>query len=186
MDLLPMSNADARPQHQNYHHRKWKEAYNQNMRFLTLLLFAIPALAQPSERVLFTKQIKVKGTHPLKRLLRMPMFWQVIAQTPHFVTIRLIDNNNNPASTTYSVYRANGLCAGSPAFSAIATGLTMPSPPPPPPAFPSVDYTDNGVTPGTYCYAGTATFAGSESAKGNTVQPSVPAAPPTTAVTQVQ
>ena len=94
------------------------------------------------------------------------------AQQPHTVTLNWQDALN-PAGTTYSVYRANGLCSGTPTFSKIATAVTAKT------------YQDTTVQPGNYCYAVTATFNAVESAQSNTTQPAVPAFAPTTLTHQV-
>jgi hypothetical protein len=86
-------------------------------------------------------------------------------QTTHSVTLTWTDTLN-PAGTTYNVYRATGLCRGTPAFAKIATALTAKT------------YADTTVIPGNYCYAATATFNGAESVQSNTVNPSVPAFAP--------
>lgn len=95
-----------------------------------------------------------------------------LAQTTHTVTLTWADTLN-PAGTTYSVYRAPGLCSGTPVFSKIATAVTAKT------------YADTTVQPGNYCYAVTATFNSVESAQSNTVQPAVPAFAPTALQFQV-
>jgi hypothetical protein len=87
------------------------------------------------------------------------------AQTTHSVTLTWADSLN-PAGTTYSVYRATGLCSGTPVFSKIATGLTAKT------------FQDTTVVPGNYCFAVTAVANGVESAQSNSVNPSVPAFAP--------
>ena len=91
-----------------------------------------------------------------------------LAQTPanHSVTLTWQDTSN-PAGTTYSVYRATGLCSGTPAFSKIAAGLTAKT------------HEDTTVQPGPYCYAVTATLNGVESAQSNTALAPVPSWAPT-------
>lgn len=96
----------------------------------------------------------------------------VSAQTPHTVTLSWADDRN-PAGTTYSVYRAPGLCSGTPVFAKIATAVTEKT------------YPDATVQPGNYCYAVTATFNSVESAQSNTAQPAVPAFSPTALQFQV-
>jgi hypothetical protein len=86
--------------------------------------------------------------------------------TTHSVTLTWTDALN-PAGTTYSVYRATGLCSGTPAFSKVATALTAKT------------YADTTVQPGNYCYAVTATLNGMESAQSKPVSASVPAFAPT-------
>lgn len=95
-----------------------------------------------------------------------------MAQQTHSVTLNWQDTAN-PAGTTYSVYRAVGLCSGTPAFSKIATAIA------------GTSYIDSTVQPGNYCYAVTATFNGVESAQSNTTQPAVPAFAPTGLTHQV-
>lgn len=84
----------------------------------------------------------------------------------HSVTLNWTDTLN-PAGTTYSVYRATGLCSGTPTFSKIASALTV------------LTYVDTTVTPGNYCYSVSATYAGMESAQSNTAGAPVPSFPPT-------
>jgi fibronectin type 3 domain-containing protein len=90
-----------------------------------------------------------------------------VAQTP---TQRIVDlaweDTRNPSGTTYSVYRATGLCSGTPSWSKIATALTVKT------------YEDSTVQPGNYCYQVTATFSGVESAPSNTAAAPVPSFPP--------
>ena len=88
------------------------------------------------------------------------------AQATHKVTLTWNDLSN-PPGTTYSIKRAVGLCSGTPTFSTLATGIT------------EKIYTDDTVTPGNYCYVGTATFNGMESAPSNTAAASAPSFPPT-------
>lgn len=78
------------------------------------------------------------------------------AQTPLGRTVVLAwDDDRNPAGTSYTIYRATGLCSGTPAFSVIANGITERT------------YEDQGVMPGNYCYTVTALYAGMESAQSN-------------------
>ena len=76
------------------------------------------------------------------------------------VTLSWTDSQN-PAGTTYSIYRAAGICSGSPVFSKIATGLTAKT------------YIDQPVAPGNYCYAATATAGGMESGQSVGAQAAV-------------
>jgi hypothetical protein len=91
----------------------------------------------------------------------------------HSVTLTWIDASN-PAGTTYNVYRATGLCSGTPTFSRIASALTVKT------------FTDSTVSPGNYCFQVTAVFSGSESAPSNSVNPNVPAFSPTSLTFTVQ
>lgn len=86
----------------------------------------------------------------------------VAQTTTHSVTLTWSDSLN-PTGTTYSVYRATGLCSGTPTFSKLAVGVATKS------------YQDTTVTPGNYCYQVTATVNGVESSPSNPVQPPVPA-----------
>lgn len=90
----------------------------------------------------------------------------VFAQATHSVKLTWVDTLN-PTGTTYSVYRAPGLCSGTPVFAKLASGVTV------------LTYTDSTVTPGNYCFQVTATSGGVESAASNTVNPVVPSFPPT-------
>lgn len=90
----------------------------------------------------------------------------VLAQTTtRTVTLTWADTAN-PAGTTYSIYRATGLCSGTPAFAKIATGLTAKT------------YQDAALAPGNYCYVATASLNGIESAQstsaGTVVTPFAP------------
>lgn len=89
--------------------------------------------------------------------------------TQHSATLTWTDTLN-PVGTTYSIYRATGLCSGPPSFSRIATGVAVKT------------YEDTTVQVGNYCYTVTATFNGVESANSN----SAGAAVPTFTVTQLQ
>ena len=82
----------------------------------------------------------------------------------------------NPATPTptYSVYRAMGLCSGTPTFSKIASGLSAKS------------YTDSTVTVGAYCYTVTATVNGIESSQAATLSTSIPPASPSSLTAGVQ
>jgi hypothetical protein len=90
----------------------------------------------------------------------------LVAQTTHSATLTWQDALN-PAGTTYNVYRAPGLCSGSPVFAKMATGIAAKT------------YQDTTVVPGPYCYAVSATFNGVESAQSNTAAANVPAFAPT-------
>jgi hypothetical protein len=87
------------------------------------------------------------------------------AQTPHTATLTWKDGGN-VGTVTYSIYRATGLCSGSPVFSKIATGIT------------GLTYVDSSVVPGNYCFQVTATMTGIESsasvAAGKTITPFPP------------
>lgn len=72
----------------------------------------------------------------------------------------------NPAGTSYSVYRATGLCSGAPVFSKIASALTVKT------------YIDTTVTSGNYCYQVTATSIGMESGPSNQAPAAIPSFPP--------
>lgn len=88
------------------------------------------------------------------------------AQTSHSVTLTWADTQN-PTGTTYSVYRASGLCSGTPTFAKLASALTV------------LTYVDSTVTSGNYCYQTTATAGGMESAPSNMAGAPVPSFPPT-------
>jgi len=100
---------------------------------------------------------------PALILLALPLFSQAPAQ--HSVTLTWADTAN-PAGTTYSVYRATGVCSGAPTFSKLLTGVAAKT------------YIDATVTPGNYCYQVTAVFTGIESAPSNTALAPVPSWPP--------
>jgi len=88
------------------------------------------------------------------------------AQVTHSATLTWVDTQN-PTGTTYNVYRATGLCSGTPVFSKLQAGVTV------------LTYTDSTVTPGNFCYQVTATSLGIESAASNTAQAPVPNFAPT-------
>lgn len=89
------------------------------------------------------------------------------AQAQHSAVLTWTDAQN-PSGTTYTVYRAQGLCSGTPAFSKVATGVA------------ALTYEDTTVQPGNYCYSVSATVAGVESPQSNTAQAPVPAFAPQT------
>jgi len=89
------------------------------------------------------------------------------AQTiTHVVTLTWADTAN-PAGTTYNIYRATGLCSGTPTFNKIGSAVTAKT------------FDDNSVSPGNWCYQVTAVFGGAESVPSNSVNPNVPAFAPT-------
>lgn len=85
----------------------------------------------------------------------------------HSVLLTWVDTQN-PTGTTYNMYRASGLCLGSPAFSKIATGIT------------ALTYTDSPVPVGNFCYQATASQNGMESAPSNSASAAVLPFPPQT------
>lgn len=91
----------------------------------------------------------------------------------HSVTLTWADTSN-PTGTTYNVYRAVGLCSGTPTFSKIASAVAVKT------------YTDTTVTPGNYCFQVTANFNGAESVPSNSVNPNVPAFAPSSLTFTVQ
>lgn len=98
----------------------------------------------------------------------------VAAQTPqHSVTLNWTDTAN-PSGTTYTVYRAVGLCSGTPTFSKLATAVTVKT------------YQDSTVQPGNYCYQVTATANSVESAPSNTALAPVPSFAPSQLTITVQ
>ena len=97
--------------------------------------------------------------------LLMICSFAALAQTAHSATLTWADLLN-PTGTTYSVYRATGLCSGTPTYAKIASALTVKT------------YEDVTVQPGNYCYTVTAVFNGMESAPSNTAGAPVPSFPP--------
>ena len=87
----------------------------------------------------------------------------VSAQATHSVTLAWVDALNPATGTTYSIYRATGLCSGTPVFSRIANAITLKT------------FVDTTVTPGNYCYTVTASVGGVESSQSVGVNPAVPA-----------
>lgn len=102
----------------------------------------------------------------MRKLAFLFLLGTAFAQQTHSVSLAWQDTAN-PTGTTYNVYRATGLCSGTPTFSKLATAVTVKT------------YTDSTVTTGNYCYQVTAVFQGSESVPSNSVNPNVPAFPPT-------
>lgn len=94
--------------------------------------------------------------------------------TTHSVALTWADTLNPATGTTYSVYRATGLCSGTPVFSKIASAIAVKT------------YTDTTVTPGNYCYAVSATVGGMESPLSSSVLAPVPAFSPTALTETVQ
>lgn len=107
--------------------------------------------------------------------LLMLIGFGVIAQTTnqHSVTLNWQDTAN-PTGTTYNVYRATGLCSGTPTFSKIATAVA------------NKTYVDTTVLPGNYCYQVTATSNSVESAPSNSALAPVPSFAPQQLVITVQ
>src|SRR5262249_33221232 len=90
---------------------------------------------------------------------------QAWAQT-HTATLTWADDINPAAQTTYSVYRAAGLCSGTPSFAKLAAGIS------------GMTFPDSSVTVGTWCYQVTATVNGIESPPSPQASATVgPAAP---------
>lgn len=96
------------------------------------------------------------------------------AQTTHSATLTWTDTLNPATGTTYNIYRATGLCSGTPTFSKLASAVAAKT------------YADSTVTPGNYCYEVTATVNGVESAPSNTALATVPAFAPTSLTITVQ
>lgn len=121
-------------------------------------------------------KVAVWGVKTLGLLLLVviTLFGQSLpGQTSHSATLTWTDTAN-PVGTTYSVYRATGLCSGTPTFSKLATAVA------------SKTYLDSTVSPGNYCYQVTATFSGVESAPSNSAAAAVPSFAPTTLAVTVQ
>lgn len=78
----------------------------------------------------------------------------------HSVILNWIDSSN-PSGTTYNVYRATGLCGGTPAFSKLASAVAVKT------------FSDSTVIPGNFCYQVTAVVAAVEGAPSNTINPQV-------------
>lgn len=97
----------------------------------------------------------------------------LFAQSGHTVTLTWEDTQN-PAGTTYSVYRADAPCSGTPTYIKLAEALTV------------FTYDDTGVQSGNYCYMTTATFNNLESTQSNTVHVIVPNFPPVNLAVTVQ
>jgi len=91
----------------------------------------------------------------------------LVGQTTHVVTLNWTDTLNPATGTTYSVYRATGLCSGTPVFAKIATAITAKT------------YDDTTVGPGNLCYVVTATVQGVDSPQSPTASAAVPSFAPT-------
>lgn len=89
------------------------------------------------------------------------------AQQPHSVKLTWVASIDQIPGMTYTVYKAQSDCSGTPAFSVLTAGIT------------GLTYEDLAVTPKTYCYAVTANLAGMESVKSNTALAVVPLGAPT-------
>jgi hypothetical protein len=100
-------------------------------------------------------------------LLHIFVLQALLATTPHYVTLTWSDPVN-PPGTTYNLYRANGLCSGSPAYNKIQTGIA------------ALTVDDHTVVIGNLCYYVTAVSNNIESAPSNTAAALVPAEPPAT------
>lgn len=83
------------------------------------------------------------------------------AQTPHTVTLTWTDPNN-PTGTEYNIYKASGVCTGSPTFAKVNTAPVA-----------GLTFIDSGVAVGAYCYYITATNGTQESAPSPEVNPLV-------------
>lgn len=92
------------------------------------------------------------------------------AQAAHTVTLTIQDTKNT-GTVTYNIYKATGLCSGSPVFSKLATGVA------------SLTYVDQNVAVGNYCYEVTASQNGAESGPSPTAVGNV--LPFTPVITQV-
>lgn len=84
----------------------------------------------------------------------------------HTVALSWIDTSN-PTGTLYNVYRATGLCSGTPSFTKVASAVAV------------LKYVDSTVVPGNYCYQVTATSNGVESSPSNSALAPVPSFAPT-------
>lgn len=94
------------------------------------------------------------------------------AQAAHTATLIWTDTQN-PTGTVYNVYRATGLCSGSPTFSKIATAIAAKT------------YPDATIPVGNSCYAVTAVFNSAESGPSNASAAAVTPFPPVLGPVQV-
>lgn len=102
----------------------------------------------------------------MKRLLLFLPLLAFAQAANHSVALSWIASTDAISSSTYNVYRATGLCSGTPTFSKIATAIA------------GLTYTDGSVTVGNYCYTVTQTQNGAESAQATPLSVSVlPLAP---------
>lgn len=92
----------------------------------------------------------------------------------HTVTLAWVDIQNPAGATSFSVYRATGVCSGSPSFSKIASAIVARA------------YVDSTVTVGNYCYYVTAMSSGVESGASNQALAPVPSFAPQMLTVTVQ
>jgi hypothetical protein len=90
-----------------------------------------------------------------------------LAPSGNKVTVTWVDGLNPAGATTYSVYRAVGLCSGTPTFAKLATGVGVKT------------YDDLTPIPGSLCYSVSAVDNGVESALAPSSAVAVPAMAPT-------
>lgn len=95
------------------------------------------------------------------------------AQAAHTATLAWVDTLNPTTGTTYSVYRAPGLCSGNPTFAKIATAIAAKT------------YPDATVPVGNACYVVTATYQAVESAPSPTASAAVTPFAPSSITVQV-
>lgn len=107
------------------------------------------------------------------KLLLLLLLLTIAHAATHSVLLNWTDPSN-PGGTQYNVYRATGLCSGSPAFTKLATGIA------------ALTYTDTTVVPGNYCYYVTAVASSIESAPSNSALAPVPSFAPTMLTVMVQ
>jgi len=97
----------------------------------------------------------------------------LFAQTSARQVVLTWEDTQNPAGTTYSIYRSNGVCANATNFTRIANNIALKT------------YTDT-ANPGQYCYYATATLNSVESDASTTAEAKVKPFPPKTLTVTVQ
>ena len=82
----------------------------------------------------------------MKALIAILVAFATAQAATHSATLTWSDTQN-PSGTTYTIYRATGLCSGTPTFAMLAAGVTV------------MNYVDTTVTTGNYCYGVEAVFS---------------------------
>jgi fibronectin type 3 domain-containing protein len=97
----------------------------------------------------------------MKIIIAILLAFAAAQAATHSATLTWSDTQN-PSGTTYTIYRATGLCSGTPTFAMLAAGVT------------AMTYVDTTVTTGNYCYGVEAVFSGVSSVMSPTVVAAVP------------
>lgn len=103
----------------------------------------------------------------MKYFLFFISYLPLFGQQPHSVKLTWVASIDQIPGMTYTIYRANGDCSGTPAFTVLSAGIL------------GLLYEDFAVKPESYCYSVTANLGGFESIKSNTAIAVVPLGSPT-------